>query len=266
MSKDTKDSLGARMKSYEHVTTSLRAFKGQPLICRLDGKAFHTFCRGLVRPYDERLSSMMRDTMLALVDHFQARVGYTQSDEISLVWYMPVNDPGEYMYDGRFQKYESLLAAFATAFFNKQLAKMLPEKAHLMPLFDCRAWVVPTLIEAYNTILWRQQDAVKNAISMAAQSMFSHASLQGVPGYAMQERMWTEKQVNFNDYPAFFKRGIFGRRVNIQKQLTADDLAKIPPAHRPVDEYVSRPVVVAFDEWLGQTITTPEELFNISSI
>lgn len=170
MSNSDKTSLGDRMKSYEFPSTSRKAFKGQPLVVRLDGKSFHNFTKGLKRPYDERLSKLMVATTTALVDRFQAKVGYTQSDEISLVWNIECDSSAEFPFDGRFQKMESLLASYATAFFNKKLAEFLPEKEDELPTFDARAFVVPNLMEAYHALLWRQQDATKNAISMAAQS------------------------------------------------------------------------------------------------
>lgn len=245
------DTLGDRMKSYETPSTSRRAFKGQPIIARLDGKAFHTFTKGLKRPYDERLSGLMTHVMSALVDRFQANVGYTQSDEITLVWFADSSSKTEYPFDGRFQKMDSLLAAFATAKFNQQLATYLPEKADELPTFDCRTFVVPNLLEAYHSVLWRQQDCTKNAISMAAQSMFSHKSLQGMKSAQMQERMFAEKGVNFNDYPAFFRRGTFARRVQVFKPLDDTILAKLKALGREVPtEPIVRSEMQVSTAWL----------------
>jgi len=246
-----KTTLGDRMKMYEQPTTSRKAFKGQPLVVRLDGKSFHTWTKGLKRPYDERLSTIMRRVTEALVERFQPLVGYTQSDEITLVWYVAPHDSAEYPFDGRIQKLESLTAAFATAIFNFEVARLLPEKAPFLAMFDSRAFVVPTMKEAYHAVLWRQQDCTKNAISMAAQSMFSHKSLQGLHGAEMQEKMWSEKGVNFNDYPAFFKRGMFVKRFKIQKTLTAEELVRIPEPHRPTGP-VTRTVVESMDVWLSK--------------
>lgn len=248
------------MKAYEQPSIGRKAFKGQPLIARLDGKSFHTFCKGLKRPFDVRLSGLMRDTMLALVDRFQCKVGYTQSDEITLCWHYTPDSTSEFPFDGRFQKLDSLLAAYATAYFNSRLAAAIPEKKDLLPTFDCRSFVVPTLMEAYHAFLWRQQDATKNAISMAAQSMFSHKSLQGLHGPEMQEKMWAEKGVNFNDYPTFFKRGVFGRRTKVERALTDEERAKIP-AHMEVPALVTRTVLDAFDCWLAREELPLEVLF-----
>lgn len=251
MSSTDKTSLGDRMKAYEAPSTTRKAFKGQPLVVRLDGKSFHTFTKGLQRPYDIRLTSLMQLVTTALVERFQANIGYTQSDEITLVWYVEPHSTNEYPFDGRFQKLESLTAAYATAVFNKELAASIPEKADQAPIFDARAFVVPTIKEAYHAILWRQQDCTKNAISMAAHTYFSHKSLQGLHGLQMQERLWAEKQINFNDYPYFFKRGTFVKRCKVLKELDAGALARIPEAHRPTGP-IERTVTKAFDCWLSK--------------
>lgn len=260
MAETDRTSIGDRMKSYEAPDTERRAFKGQPLIARLDGKSFHTFTKGLKRPYDERLSTLMLDTTKALVDRFGATVGYTQSDEITLAWYFTPDSTSDYPFLGRFQKMDSLLAAFATAFFCSELAARIPEKAGYLATFDCRSFVVPTLQEAYHCFLWRQQDATKNAISMAAQSMFSHKSLQGLHGPQMQEKMWAEKGVNFNDYPAFFKRGMFARRVREERVLTDEQLSRIPEQHRPTGPVV-RSFIDAVDIWLTKQPDAVATLF-----
>lgn len=260
MSNSDKTSLGDRMKSYEFPSTARKAFKGQPLVVRLDGKSFHTFTKGLKRPYDERLSNLMVETSKALVDRFQAKVGYTQSDEITLLWNIDCDGSAEFPFDGRFQKMESLLAAYSTAFFNKKLAEYLPEKSNELPIFDARAFVVPNLMEAYHAILWRQQDATKNAISMAAQSMFSHKALQNKNSSEMQEMMWQAYDVNFNDYPPFFKRGTFVRRVKRERMLTEAELAAIPEVHRPTGSVVLSSIETA-DIWLSRQEKPLDVLF-----
>lgn len=247
--KYAKDSLGTRMKTYEAPSTSRRAFKGQPLVARLDGKNFHSFTKGLERPFDKRLSDLMIKTTHELVDRFNATVGYVQSDEITLVWLTTPESTIDLPFAGRFQKIESLLAGFCSAFFAKNVGSYLPEKAETVPYFDCRAFVVPNVQEAYHAVLWRQQDCTKNAISMAAQSMFSHKYLQNKSGAEMQELMWKEKGVNFNDYPAFFKRGTFARRVKEARELDQEQLAKIPEAHRPTGPVI-RSFVDTLDIWL----------------
>lgn len=73
------------MKSYEFITRNYLMCK-TPVIVRIDGKAFHTFTRGLEKPYDKNLMKLMQDTTLALCKEVDGcQLGYTQSDEISLL-------------------------------------------------------------------------------------------------------------------------------------------------------------------------------------
>jgi tRNA(His) guanylyltransferase len=263
--KSAPGTLGFRMKEYEAPSTTRRAFKGQPLIVRLDGKGFHQWVKGLQRPYDQGLSDLMLKVTEALVERFQPRVAYTQSDEITLAWHIEPHETADFPFNGRFQKLESLTAAYATAVFNSLVPTYLPSKVGNLATFDSRAFVVPNLREAYHCLLWRQQDAVKNAISMAAHTYFSHKSLQGAHGPDMQERLFQEKGINFNDYPAFFKRGTFVKRHKVLKHLSPAEAAAIPEAHRPTGP-VARTVVQAFDCWLSRESDPLAVLFGEAQV
>jgi tRNA(His) 5'-end guanylyltransferase len=121
--------------------------RGLPLLARLDGRAFHTFTRDLPRPYAPGMSALMIETTRYLVAEMNARVGYTQSDEISLAWYEPSSSATEYPFDGRYQKLASVLAGMASARFCQLLPTHLPSKVGTTPHFDCRVWQVPSLDE-----------------------------------------------------------------------------------------------------------------------
>jgi len=258
-----KDDLGDRIKSYEAVCTSRRAFKGQPIVCRIDGKAFHTFTKGLAKPYDTNFLNTMQATLFDLVKNFNPVIGYTQSDEINLVWYVPAESNSEYPFNGRFQKFDSVLASATTVFFNRNLGIHLPTKQKNLPMFDCRTFVVPNLQEAYHVLLWRQQDATKNAIQSAAYSMFSHKAMHGLNTSQLQEKMFSEKGVNFNDYPWFFKRGVFARRVVEERQLTIEELSKIPPNKlQDTSLPVRRTSVELLDIWLSKQVDPVGVIFN----
>lgn len=220
------------MKVLENVEGDRRAVKGMPLLARLDGRAFHTFTQNLPRPFDQRLTDLMIGTTKFLVEETGAMLGYTQSDEISLAWFLPVGSESQYMFDGRYQKLCSILAAYATGYFVHNLASMLPEKAGQIPLFDCRVWQVPQLEDAYDAFDWREKDAVKNSITMAASAYFSHKQLQGVNGLAKKE-MLRSVGVEYNEMPAFFRRGTYVQRVWTTRPLTEDEMACIPEQHRP---------------------------------
>ena len=122
------DYLGDRIKSYESLSTSRKAFVGQPIIVRLDGKAFHTFTKGLEKPFDANLTRMMTLTMDHLVEKFHAKLGFSQSDEINVLFYEPSGSQSEYIFGGRFQKLESLLAASASVYFASLIPEYLPSK------------------------------------------------------------------------------------------------------------------------------------------
>lgn len=243
-----KDELGNRMKAYELAEAGARLMPRLPICARIDGKRFSKFTEGLPRPYDVRLSKLMVETTKYLVDETVARIGYTQSDEISLVWFD--EDPkAQRFLDGRVQKLTSILASMTTAFFNKHLPAAIPERADALALFDCRVWAVPTKDEAANVLLWRELDATKNSVSMATRAHYPHAEVVDQNNAAMHELLF-KKGVNWNDYPPFFKRGTFVRRQPLERAFTAAELDALPPKHaarNDPDLVVTRSVLVEVD-------------------
>lgn len=236
-----QDKLGDYMKGFESTEASRRAVKGMPLIARLDGRAFHTFTRGLDRPFDSSLTKLMQDTTKFLVEETNALVGYTQSDEITLIWYLPEKSESQYLFDGRYQKLSSILAALATGYFNKHLSDVLPSKANALPLFDARVWQVPTLNDAYLALLWREKDAIKNSITMVALSHFSHKSLQNVNGQ-VKRQMLKDVGDPWEAYASCYRKGSYFMRVAEERELTSEELSKIPEKHRPVGPVVRQTV------------------------
>lgn len=223
------DELGDRMKQYEAMETGRRTMSRLPICVRIDGKCFSAFTRGLVRPYDSRLSRLMISTTRYLVQESGALAGYTQSDEISLLlWQEDLK--AQVFLDRRIQKLTSILASMATGYFNAHLAEAIPERAGRIALFDCRVWAVPNKDEAANTFYWREVDATKNSVSMAASCYYSHKELHG-KGRADQQEMLFAKGVNWNDYPAFFKRGTFLIRRKTERKFTTVEMAALPSAH-----------------------------------
>lgn len=225
------DALGDRMKELEGREAARRTLPLLPVCIRLDGKGFSKYTKNFTRPYDKRMSDLMVDTTRFLVEESNACVGYTQSDEISLILYSSTND-SQIFFDGKIQKITSVLASMCTAYFNRNVAFAFGQTAMPMAFFDCRVWDVPTKEEAANEILWRELDATKNAVSMAARHYFSHAELMNKHGGEMQEMMWSKHKVNFNDFPAFFKRGTFVQRRRVPTKLyTPEEIAQLPEKH-----------------------------------
>jgi tRNA(His) 5'-end guanylyltransferase len=227
--KDDKDIFGTRMKLYEKAEAGRLFMPLLPICVRLDGKCFHNFTHRMKRPYDERLSKLMVMTTKYLVDATGARAGYTQSDEISLVYYSD-SIHSQVFFNGRIQKIVSVSAAMCATYFNEMFDMCFNEPSPSVALFDSRAWQVPSLVEAANVFLWREQDATKNAISMAARHYFSDKELHGKSGSEMQELLF-QKGVNFNNYPAFFKRGTFVLRRMVSRPFTAAEIEVLPEKH-----------------------------------
>ena len=230
------DTLGDRMKSYESQTTCQQLITGLPVIARMDGRSFHSFTKGLSRPYDARLSSLMIATSKYLLEEVDGAVtSYTQSDEITLLIYATIPEQ-QIFFNGRVFKMVSSLAAMATAFFNAELEKYIPEKAEQLKgkrqfaQFDARVFNVPNEDEAANHFLWRELDATKNSISMAAQSVYSHNELMNKNSGDKMEMLW-QKGINWNDYPTFFKRGTYLQRRKVTKKFSPEELAKLPEKH-----------------------------------
>lgn len=229
--KKGKDSLGDRMKAYENQTCGIKMLPLIPVIARLDGKGFSKFTKGLKRPYDERLSNLMIETTKYLVKETNANCGYTQSDEITLMWHSDSHESKIY-FDGRLFKMISDLASMASVFFNSKLAEYLPEKKDKLPRFDCRVFNVPSVEEAVNVFYWREKDATKNSITMAASEFYSHNFLMGKNGSEKQELLF-QKGINWSeDYCTHFKRGSYIQRKRVVTKFSPEELERLPVKHQ----------------------------------
>lgn len=226
MSKEVDDPLGDEIKALEMAEAGRKMMPGLPVVARLDGRAFHTFTRGMDRPFDANMHKCMVETTKALVDEFHAGVGYTQSDEITLLWRTPE------LFDGRFQKMTSVLAGYCSSAFLLQVVKYMPKKLADLPCFDCRVWQVPSREDAIKVLYWREGDAVKNSVSMAARAHYSHKELQDKKRPQMMD-MLMAKGVNWNDYEPWKKRGVYAKRVVFERTLTEEERLRIPEKNRP---------------------------------
>jgi tRNA(His) 5'-end guanylyltransferase len=219
-----KDSLGDRMKeNYENRSKTFLT-RRMPCIIRLDGKAFHSFTRNFKKPYDEVFHEAMNSTLQYLCKNIQGcKFGYTQSDEISLL----LTDYDTLTTDAWFgynvQKMASIAASMATLHFNQAFRTAVNEYTSGKTLdkydiellkakdkgamFDARCFSIPAA-EVVNCFIWRQQDATRNAVQMLGQTYFSSSQLHKKSTSVIQEMLWQEHKINFNDMPIEFKRGI----------------------------------------------------------
>ena len=224
------DALGDRMKMYEGNEAGRKFLPMLPIVARMDGRGFSRFTKGMDRPYDERMSRCMIETTRHLVEETDALCGYTQSDEITLVWYSD-NMKSSTWFNGRISKMISSLAAETTLAFYERVLKHMPEYAKRRPRFDARVWQLPTKEEAANAFLWREWDATKNSVQMAGHHYYSHKQLHKMHTGNIKD-MLMDIGVNWNEYPAFFKRGTFIQRQISEKPFTVEELALLPPKHK----------------------------------
>ena len=225
-----KDSLGDRMKENYENRSKTYLVRRMPVIIRLDGKAFHTFTKGLKKPYDEIFHNTMNKTMKYLCENIQGcKLGYTQSDEITLLLTDYDTITTDAWFDYSVQKICSVSASMATMAFNKYLQEEIFEYIDVLmalqdldleeeyldvldnklgkAMFDSRCFNIPKE-EVTNCFIWRQQDATRNAIQMLGQCNFSHKELQGMSCNDIQDMLMLQKGINFNDMPTEFKRGV----------------------------------------------------------
>lgn len=226
--------IGDRMKLYESLT-DVRLTPGLPVLARMDGRAFHTFTRGLTRPFDERFHNCMVETTKILVKDTNALVGYTQSDEITLVWpeQVPDEDNRTEMFGGRVQKLASTLASQTAVVFLDWFRAQVPDhKTRNLPTFDARVWVAPSRDEACNALLWRELDATRCSILAVSQHEFGHKAILGLDLKQLQEKLFQEKGINWSKaYPTWAKRGTWVRKDKVVRAFTAEELAKLPEQH-----------------------------------
>lgn len=238
---NNKDTLGNRMKGYENISR-IYLTKRNPVIIRIDGKAFHTFTRGLKRPFDNLFMETMQYTAKELCESISGcKLAYIQSDEISLLLtdYDTINT--QPWFENNLQKLVSVAASIATLAFNKHFFARVDEicdtygehRLNINPnlsedymnvlvsklfraTFDARAFILPKE-EVCNYFIWRQQDASRNSILSVAQSVLSPKEMHGKKCDELQDILFKQKGINWNNYPTTQKRGSCVVRMVVNK-------------------------------------------------
>ena len=258
-----RDDLGTRMKSYYENISKTTLMRRTPVAIRIDGKAFHTFTRGFQKPFDEILIRTMQETTKYLCEHVQGCVlGYTQSDEITLILvdYKKLNSSAWFDYE--VQKLCSIAASMATMAFNKifadeiqalideggafSLAQYNFNKDKVRPhleamekgaMFDARCFNIPKE-EVTNLIYWRQLDAARNSVQMVGQAYFSHSELQDKTCSNIQDMLMEKYQINWNNFPTHQKRGTCVVRDNQTHEWVID--TEIPQFKGENRDYIEK--------------------------
>ena len=251
-----RDKLGDRMKHNYEEASKMRLTHRMPVIIRLDGKAFHTFTRGFKKPFDEVFNKAMQSTMKYLCENIQGCVlGYTQSDEITLVLIDYQTLETSAWFDYEVQKMCSVSASIATLAFNKYFneyyLESIAEKCGELDnydlahdtarkkgaMFDSRCFNIPKE-EVTNCILWRQLDAERNSINTLAQSLFNHKSLHGLGRKEIIAKMETEKGVIWENLPTMQKRGSCCiKKTEVTKEWVEDVGNDLGVVHREYNSY-----------------------------
>lgn len=228
------DDFGDRMKDYEKVYTEAKVEIDSVLCVRLDGKGFSKFTKGFQKPFDDRLSKSMIETTKHLVKETHANIGYTQSDEITLI-YTPSEKASEYLFGGKVSKLNSVLASMASASFNHFISIHAPSvyAGKGLAYFDCRTWAVPNLTEASNVVLWRTQDARKNSISALFRWTAGHKAMDGLDQAGMKSYLMKFHDVDWNDLSNRYKYGTYVKPVVKETYLTEEEFFSIPEDKRP---------------------------------
>jgi tRNA(His) guanylyltransferase len=229
------DELGTRIKSdYENRTRNFLPRRTYTII-RIDGKAFHTYTKGLERPFDMGLIEDMDETACYLCKNIQgAKFAVVKSDEINILMTDFDAIGTDAWFDGNIQKISSVTASMAAAKFNELrlirrvkdifmyegvMTAVLNQK---LACFDARTFSIPPKYEVINYFIWRQQDTVRNSISSVAQNLYkNHNDLKG-KNMSVQQEMIFQKGINWNDYAPKLKRGRFIEKIIYEKEPDVD--------------------------------------------
>lgn len=195
-----KDSLGTRMKDNYEKAFSYRLPSRMPIILRLDGKSFHSFTKGMDKPFDENLVDLMSELAWYMCTNTHtAQLAYVQSDEISILLHNYKKLDTCPYFSNEVQKICSVSAGMASSYLSLKYGREA--------IFDARVFVLPES-EVVNYFVWRQLDATRNSISMVAQSKFTQKELNGKSSKEMQEMMFQKDGTNWDKLPTRYKRGV----------------------------------------------------------
>lgn len=226
-----KNDMEKRMKRYEASYNFMIPPRTYTLV-RIDGKKFSKYTSGMDKPFDKEFSNAMDEAAKYLCEQLHPKFAYTQSDEISLLFTDFENINEELMFDGKVQKIASISASLATAKFNQEMLKsqiisiddatqMWRAVEKFKPAaFDARVFIIPDFREVNNYFIWRQKDATRNSISMAGHAELGPSAIKHKNTSEIQEMLFQEKGINWNDYPEKFKRGAVIAKETYDKKVT----------------------------------------------
>ena len=215
-----KSNIGSRMKTYYEDVTKTKLVRRMPVAIRVDGKAFHTYTKGMKKPFDMILTETMQKTMKYMCENIQGCViGYTQSDEITFILVDYENLETSAWFDYEVQKVASISASMATIGFRNAMEDYFNVKRFFGKLdtveyekymlnsamFDARCFNIPKE-EVSNLLYWRELDAIRNSIEACGQAHFTQKELNGKNRGEIKEMLLT-KDIVWEDLPTMLQRG-----------------------------------------------------------
>lgn len=258
MGKIKKDSLGDRQKAYEAVNDRILVPK-MPFIIRVDGKAFHTYTRGFVKPFDNIMGITMIEVTKKLCEEIPGAVlGYTQSDEITIVCKYTDRIVSQAWFNGRVRKIETIAASKATKWFNKIFSEKVHDyienfegtkeykntlrlfynKKIGMAEFDARVFNIPEW-DCINNVIWRQQDATRNSVEAVGHANFSTKELHKVNCDGIKEMLLKQKNINWeSDFTPYQKYGAFCYKIKETKKVKDKTVERTLWYCNPYEEYI----------------------------
>ena len=194
-------SIRDRMKEYEDVSNHYLLSR-TPVFIRVDGRAFHSFTKGMEKPFDLNLiNAMLLAGQETAKEMMGFKLGYHQSDEFTFMMLDTDSLETQPWFGNNMSKIISITTSIFTSAFNSMF--LFNKKAQ----FDCRAFNVP-LDDAPNVFIWRQHDWERNSLQMLARSKFSHKQLEGKNSGDIHN-MLHEIGLNWADLPNVLKNGSF---------------------------------------------------------
>lgn len=202
----SKDALSVRMKEFYEKRARQYLPRRTHTIIRLDGKAFHTYTKGLNKPFDDGFIDDMDATAIYLCKNIQGvKCAYVQSDEITLLLTDFDRLETDAWFNGEVQKMTSISASLATAKFN-QLRFKRTGNIEKLAMFDSRVFTIPAREEVINCFIWRYHDCIRNSVQTVAQSLYSHKELEHKNSKDLL-KMCNDKGVDWESLPNHYKYG-----------------------------------------------------------